>query len=193
MSDPTINCTFLSDAGELLTNAAWIRKFVHSHPDYHYDSIVSEKVTYDLVRRLKDISEDVVPCPELLGTLVSQRSSFYGQSGASHSLWCIYILIVTGGHQLSGLHHYYHFYLVQNWLEINQEYYSTLHLIISTRTQLYPFSQGLFCAGIDLQLFIDFYCNLSKYHHIPMTESPPWLSAFINNLERLTLALASLV
>lgn len=46
-----------------------MRKFVHSHPDYHHDSVVSEKVTYDLIQRMKAISEGGREAsPELLGT-----------------------------------------------------------------------------------------------------------------------------
>ena len=35
--------------GELLTTAAWIKNFVMHHPDYKQDSVVTERITYDLL------------------------------------------------------------------------------------------------------------------------------------------------
>ena len=37
--------------GELLTWASWMRKFVQDHPEYKQDSVVTEKMTYDLMWR----------------------------------------------------------------------------------------------------------------------------------------------
>lgn len=42
--------------GRLWTNAAWIRDFVARHPDYAHDSVVSEKVEYDLVRAVEEVA-----------------------------------------------------------------------------------------------------------------------------------------
>ena len=67
----------LPTTGEVMTTASWIRKFVTSHPDYHQDSVVSDKVTYDLMRHMRDISEGVVPCPELTGKLASKTPQQY--------------------------------------------------------------------------------------------------------------------
>lgn len=64
-------------SGELMTTAGWIRQFVLAHPDYKHDSAVSDKITYDLTQRMKDISEGAVPCPELLGTLASKIPEKY--------------------------------------------------------------------------------------------------------------------
>ena len=44
-------------SGELLTPAAWMRKFVMSHPEYKHDSIVPESVAHDLVKACADIGE----------------------------------------------------------------------------------------------------------------------------------------
>ena len=44
-------------SGELPTTANWIRQFVHTHPDYKQDSIVGEKIVYDLITKIKAISE----------------------------------------------------------------------------------------------------------------------------------------
>ena len=42
--------------GTLWTGAKWLREFVRRHPEYKDDSIVSEKVTYDLVKTVDRIS-----------------------------------------------------------------------------------------------------------------------------------------
>ncbi|KAJ1959042.1 glutamate--cysteine ligase [Dipsacomyces acuminosporus] len=54
-------------SGKLCTLATWMRKFVHSHPDYQHDSTVSPSVNYDLLRTLNDIEEGRIEAPELLG------------------------------------------------------------------------------------------------------------------------------
>ena len=67
----------VSPAGELMTTAGWIRQFVLAHPDYKHDSAVSDKIAYDLSLQMKDISEGVAPCPELLGKLASRVPEKY--------------------------------------------------------------------------------------------------------------------
>jgi glutamate--cysteine ligase catalytic subunit len=62
-------------SGELPTTAAWIRQFVSSHPDYKHDSVVSEKITYDLMKRIKAISDGECPCNELTGRMSSRAHS----------------------------------------------------------------------------------------------------------------------
>ncbi|KAJ9064111.1 glutamate--cysteine ligase [Entomophthora muscae] len=53
--------------GSLLTTASWIRKFVDAHPDYHHDSVISEKVNYDLVSLVHRIDQGKYDlAPELL-------------------------------------------------------------------------------------------------------------------------------
>ncbi|CAD7093323.1 unnamed protein product [Hermetia illucens] len=54
-------------SGEILTMASWIRKEVVNHPEYKKDSIVTERINYDLLKKIKDIEEGA-PCPELLGS-----------------------------------------------------------------------------------------------------------------------------
>ncbi|KAG5897516.1 hypothetical protein JTB14_030013 [Gonioctena quinquepunctata] len=54
-------------SGEILTTASWIRKFVTEHPDYRQDSVVSDKINYDLLKTLEDIQSGVKYCPLLLG------------------------------------------------------------------------------------------------------------------------------
>ncbi len=64
-------------AGELMTTASWIRHFVATHPDYRHDSVVSEKVTFDLMKQIKEISEGTVACPELTGKQASRAPVTY--------------------------------------------------------------------------------------------------------------------
>jgi glutamate--cysteine ligase catalytic subunit len=42
--------------GTLWTGAKWIREFVRSHEDYKGDSSVSQKITYDLVKRVEQVT-----------------------------------------------------------------------------------------------------------------------------------------
>lgn len=60
-----------------MTTASWMRHFVTSHPDYHHDSVVSDKVTFDLMKHMKDISEGIAPCPELTGKMASKVPTAY--------------------------------------------------------------------------------------------------------------------
>ena len=60
-----------SYVGELKTTARWIRDFVTAHPDYKQDSFVSDKVTYDLIAKIKEVAEGTISCPELAGPLDS--------------------------------------------------------------------------------------------------------------------------
>lgn len=43
--------------GTLWTGAKWIRDFVRSHPEYKHDSVVSESITYDLIKAADKITE----------------------------------------------------------------------------------------------------------------------------------------
>jgi glutamate--cysteine ligase catalytic subunit len=52
--------------GKLMTDAAWIRKFVLNHPKYKQDSYVDEEINYDLLWRIYLISTGQIKCPELL-------------------------------------------------------------------------------------------------------------------------------
>lgn len=52
-----------------MTPAAWMRKFVETHPDYKQDSIVTETIAYDLMQTCRGIGEGSIPCPEILGSV----------------------------------------------------------------------------------------------------------------------------
>lgn len=61
-------------SGELTTTATWIRKFVRSHPDYKFDSLVTERVAYDLLKHIKGIQTGQIDCPELFGTSLQSKT-----------------------------------------------------------------------------------------------------------------------
>lgn len=54
-------------SGELLTTASWIRQEVLNHPEYQQDSIVTDKINYDLLQKAKKIQDGTLLVPELLG------------------------------------------------------------------------------------------------------------------------------
>ena len=47
----------LKVSGGLRTNARYMRDFVKTHPDYKKDSIVTEKIQYDLLQEIRNINE----------------------------------------------------------------------------------------------------------------------------------------
>lgn len=53
-------------SGQLMTTAHWMRNFVTTHADYKQDSVVSDSISYDLVRKCGDITYGRAVCPELL-------------------------------------------------------------------------------------------------------------------------------
>lgn len=62
-------------SGELLTTASWIRKEITEHEEYKQDSVVSERICYDLLKKAKDIQDGIRPCPELLGANVGSKTA----------------------------------------------------------------------------------------------------------------------
>ncbi|XP_028130655.1 glutamate--cysteine ligase [Diabrotica virgifera virgifera] len=61
-------------SGEILTTASWIRKFVTEHPEYRYDSVVSERINYDLLKTIEEIQSGKKYCPLLLGTSTMSKT-----------------------------------------------------------------------------------------------------------------------
>jgi glutamate--cysteine ligase catalytic subunit len=61
--------------GELLTTAAYLRKFVTEHPDYKHDSVVSERINYDLVKMAVSVGEGEI-IPELVGDCYKKNMCF---------------------------------------------------------------------------------------------------------------------
>ena len=43
--------------GRLWTGAKWIRAFVQSHPEYKHDSVVTERMNYDLIKTVETITQ----------------------------------------------------------------------------------------------------------------------------------------
>ncbi|KAI8866907.1 GCS-domain-containing protein [Ramicandelaber brevisporus] len=56
--------------GTLLTNAAWIRRFVDQHPAYKHDSVVAAETSYDLLAAVADIASGKRAEPLLHGDLL---------------------------------------------------------------------------------------------------------------------------
>ena len=70
----------LSDkaSGKIWTNARFMRDFVRSHPEYNKDSIVTNKMTYDLLMAMdkiqkdeKNINEHLSKVPEYSGWAIT--------------------------------------------------------------------------------------------------------------------------
>ncbi|PGH02148.1 glutamate-cysteine ligase [Polytolypa hystricis UAMH7299] len=43
--------------GRLWTNAKWIREYVAKHPEYKHDSVVSEKICFDFIKAVEEVTE----------------------------------------------------------------------------------------------------------------------------------------
>uniref|UniRef100_A0AAR2IUS7 Glutamate--cysteine ligase n=1 Tax=Pygocentrus nattereri TaxID=42514 RepID=A0AAR2IUS7_PYGNA len=59
-------------SGELMTMAKWMREFVAKHPHYKQDSIITNKINYDLLRKCDRIAKGQEGCPELIGDPVNR-------------------------------------------------------------------------------------------------------------------------
>ncbi|XP_029451573.1 glutamate--cysteine ligase catalytic subunit [Rhinatrema bivittatum] len=54
-------------SGELMTIARWMREFIANHPDYQKDSVITDKINYDLLMKCNNIANELTECPELFG------------------------------------------------------------------------------------------------------------------------------
>ncbi|XP_069107021.1 glutamate--cysteine ligase catalytic subunit-like [Argopecten irradians] len=61
-------------SGELKTTSKWIREFVRGHPDYKFDSVVSETINYDLMKLCTSISTGEMMSPLVQPTMSSKTS-----------------------------------------------------------------------------------------------------------------------
>lgn len=52
-------------SGQLWTDARWMRHVIRSHPTYQHDSVVTPEACYDLLHKIKDISQGLLKVPEL--------------------------------------------------------------------------------------------------------------------------------
>uniref|UniRef100_A0A8C7JSU9 Glutamate--cysteine ligase n=1 Tax=Oncorhynchus kisutch TaxID=8019 RepID=A0A8C7JSU9_ONCKI len=59
-------------SGELMTIAKWMREFVDKHTQYKQDSVITDKINYDLLRKCDSISKGEERCPELFGDPVNR-------------------------------------------------------------------------------------------------------------------------
>uniref|UniRef100_A0A667Y2S8 Glutamate--cysteine ligase n=1 Tax=Myripristis murdjan TaxID=586833 RepID=A0A667Y2S8_9TELE len=59
-------------SGELMTMAKWMREFVAKHPQYKQDSVITDKINYDLIQKCDKIAKGEERCPELIGDPVNR-------------------------------------------------------------------------------------------------------------------------
>jgi glutamate--cysteine ligase catalytic subunit len=62
-------------SGELITPAAWIRKFVRGHPEYKFDSKINEQINYDLLWEISKIAKGKHYPEELYGDFLKARGN----------------------------------------------------------------------------------------------------------------------
>lgn len=62
-------------SGELLTTAAWLRKEVTSHPEYKNDAVITQRINYDLLKKVDKIVSNEISCPELLGPCIASKTT----------------------------------------------------------------------------------------------------------------------
>ena len=63
-------------SGELQTGARWIRGLIDAHPDYAHDSVIGEKVAYDLAKKIDQLMRGAIWPENLFGNI---RSPLYYQ------------------------------------------------------------------------------------------------------------------
>ena len=54
--------------GELMTAAAWLRKFASVHPAYEHNSLLNQEIVFDMVEAVNQIVRGTLEVPQLLGT-----------------------------------------------------------------------------------------------------------------------------
>lgn len=55
-----------------MTVAKWMREFVANHPQYKQDSVITDKINYDLMVKCDRIAKGEEQCPELIGNPVNK-------------------------------------------------------------------------------------------------------------------------
>lgn len=43
--------------GEILTGATYLRRFVTTHPEYKQDSVLSDRISYDLIAHIMEMND----------------------------------------------------------------------------------------------------------------------------------------
>jgi glutamate--cysteine ligase catalytic subunit len=77
--DDYIEFICLRASGELITTATWMRNFVSAHADYALDSVISDRIAYDLLQECNAITSGVKRVPELFGSF----GKFQSDSGVT--------------------------------------------------------------------------------------------------------------
>lgn len=54
-------------SGKLCTTAKWIREFVHAHPEYKQNSVVGDKIVYDLLVTASQVQNGQLNISKLVG------------------------------------------------------------------------------------------------------------------------------
>ncbi|XP_028175094.1 glutamate--cysteine ligase [Ostrinia furnacalis] len=62
-------------SGEISTMATWMRRFITTHPQYKKDSVVTEKINYDLLKTAHGIQTGSIPAPTLLGSSTASKTN----------------------------------------------------------------------------------------------------------------------
>ena len=71
--------------GHLMTNAAWMRQQILSHPAYAKDSVVTQEIAFDVLQRCRAVSEGKDAAPKLLGTYASGSAAAATAAAAAAS------------------------------------------------------------------------------------------------------------
>lgn len=61
-------------SGKISTTARWMRDYVRDHPAYQGDSVVTEEISYDMLKVLDNIASGRLHCPKLLGNFHLNKS-----------------------------------------------------------------------------------------------------------------------
>eukprot|EP00474_Spongospora_subterranea_P008754 CRZ09212.1 hypothetical protein [Spongospora subterranea] len=67
--DEYMNFIEMRAKSQFATLATWMRRFVQTHPDYRFDSNISQSTAFDLINVLDEIAAGRVHCPQLLPEL----------------------------------------------------------------------------------------------------------------------------
>ena len=77
-------------AGQLMTAAAWMRKYIREHPDYKFDSVVSSRIAADLMAKCHRIGQGLEKVPEMYGdfhiTQVTAKDAFSAKLDMSNNI-----------------------------------------------------------------------------------------------------------
>lgn len=72
--DEYIDLVAARAAGQLQTLATYMRTYIRAHPDYRFDSVVSERINYDLLRHLDAVERGHIAAPALLPPTYAART-----------------------------------------------------------------------------------------------------------------------